>query len=61
VPLPDLHFAFMATIFLFNSKKKDGKEMPPRKLMSLRDSLRSSALTGTKELAEKDPLRHLLP
>jgi len=36
VPLPDLLFAFMATIFLFNSKKKDGKEMPPLKLMPLR-------------------------
>jgi hypothetical protein len=49
--LASLLFAFMATFFLFNSKKKEGKETPPLKFMPLRGSLCSSPLAGSKELA----------
>jgi len=54
-------FRLLATHFFFNSKKEVDKKMPPRKLMPLRGSLCSSPLAGSKELAEKTPLKHLLP
>jgi hypothetical protein len=51
----------MAMYFFIYSNKEVHKKMPPRKLMPLRGPLRSSPLAGTKELAGKTPLRHLLP
>jgi len=43
----------MAMYFFVYSNKEVHKKMPPRKLMPLRGSLRSSALAGAKELAAK--------
>jgi len=48
--LREIAFRLLTTFFLVYSNKKEGKEMPPLKLMPLRGPLCSSPLAGAKEL-----------